>query len=141
MDDKQRKEMIVTALEMRHRAYTPYSHFHVGACLLGRNGKLYPGCNIENASFGATNCAERTAFFSAIAQGERNFEAIAIAGGPEASEPKDLCPPCGICRQVMVEFCEPGDFIVILVKSPDEYKEYTLEELLPQSFRPVNLEQ
>ena len=115
----------------------PYSHFHVGAALLTRQGKIYTGCNIENAAFGPSNCAERTAFFKAVSEGEHNFNAIAIVGGPEDENGKpvikDFCPPCGVCRQVMAEFCKK-DFEIILAKSPEEYKAFTLGELLPESF-------
>ena len=98
-------ELVNRAIEAREHAYVPYSHFAVGAALLTKDGKVYPGCNIENSSFGATNCAERTAFFSAVCAGEREFEAIAIVGGPEGKPVHELCAPCGICRQVMREFC------------------------------------
>lgn len=121
------------ALEARERAYAPYSHYAVGAALLTAQGAVYPGCNIENASFGATNCAERTAFFAAVSRGEREFAAIAIAGGPEGKEPEDYVSPCGICRQVMQEFSR-GDFRVVLVKSRTEYKVFSLKEMLPFAF-------
>lgn len=130
--------LISKAIEMTSFSYVPYSHFHVGAALLTKDGTLYGGCNIENSTYGATNCAERTAFFKAVSEGNRDFEAIAIVGGfenPENGEVaiNDLCPPCGICRQVMNEFCQK-DFKIILATSPDNYKVYMLEELLPLSF-------
>ena len=121
------------ALKMRVFSYSPYSHFRVGAALLDKQGNIYTGCNIENSSYSPSNCAERTAFFKAVSEGNREFEAIAIAGGPEGAQELNYCPPCGVCRQVMREFCE-DDFKIILVKSEEEYKVFTLGELLPQSF-------
>lgn len=117
------KELIRSAFQARKRAYTPYSRFQVGAALLAKNGTVYQGCNIENASYPATNCAERTAFYKAVSEGVREFQAIAIVGGsvlyPKTAEENqctDLCSPCGICRQVMREFC-PGDFEIVLARS------------------------
>ena len=133
------EQLIKMALEARVMAYTPYSHFKVGAALLAKNGLVYKGCNVENSSYGATNCAERTALFSAVAEGQKEFEAIAIVGGSENVEELDFCPPCGICRQVLREFCVPEKFEVIVAKSVDEYKVFTLEQLLPESFGPENL--
>ncbi len=131
---EQKKELIRSAFLAQKRAYTPYSGFQVGAALLTRDGKIYEGCNIENASFGATNCAERTAFFRAVYEGERDFLAIAIVGKPEKAQEFQYCAPCGICRQVMAEFCSPKEFQILLPRSEEDYKEYTLEELLPLSF-------
>lgn len=131
---EQKKELIRSAFLAQKRAYTPYSGFQVGAALLTRDGKIYEGCNIENASFGATNCAERTAFFRAVYEGERDFLAIAIVGKPERAKEFQYCAPCGICRQVMAEFCSPKEFQILLPRSEEDYKEYTLEELLPLSF-------
>ena len=127
------------ALEMRAYSYVPYSHFHVGAALLCEDGTVYGGCNIENAAYTPTNCAERTAFFKAVSEGKRSFLAIAIAGGPEGAEKLDYCPPCSVCRQVMREFCG-ADFEILLAISPTEWRTYTLQELLPESFGPDNLE-
>lgn len=127
------KTLIREALKMRRFSYSPYSHFRVGAALLDKQGNIYTGCNIENSSYSPSNCAERTAFFKAVSEGIREFEAIAIAGGPEGAQELNYCPPCGVCRQVMREFCE-DDFKIILVKSEEEYKVFTLGELLPQSF-------
>ena len=127
------------ALEMRAYSYVPYSHFHVGAALLCEDGTVYGGCNIENAAYTPTNCAERTAFFKAVSEGKRSFLAIAIAGGPEGAEKLDYCPPCGVCRQVMREFCG-ADFEILLAISPTEWRTYPLQELLPESFGPDNLE-
>lgn len=135
------EELIEIALEARRLAYTPYSNFKVGAALLGKNGVVYKGCNVENASYPATNCAERTAFFNAVADGQKEFEAIAIVGGREDAEELELCAPCGICRQVMREFCVPKCFEIILAKNKKDYKVFTLEELLPMSFGPENLDQ
>ena len=136
--DTQLQELIDTALSMRKMSYTPYSHFNVGAALLGADGKIYTGCTIENASYTPTNCAERTAFFKAVSEGIKDFKAIAIAGGPENAKELDYCPPCGVCRQVMSEFCK-DDFKIILVKSSTEYREYTLTDLVPERFTPDNL--
>lgn len=125
-------ELIEKAFSMLKFSYVPYSHFTVGAALLCKNGKIFGGCNIENAAYGPSNCAERTAVFKAVSEGEKDFEAICIVGGHEGIV-KDFCPPCGVCRQVMREFCSP-DFKIILAKSADEFKIYTLAELLPESF-------
>ncbi|MBQ3516728.1 MAG: cytidine deaminase [Lachnospiraceae bacterium] len=135
-----RSELIKMALEARQMAYAPYSHFKVGAALLGKNGVVYKGCNIENASYPAGNCAERTAFFTAVSEGQYEFEAIAIVGGAEDKENLSICSPCGICLQVMMEFCDAEKFEVVLGTSPEEYKIYTLKELLPMGFGPENLE-
>lgn len=121
------------ALEARESAYVPYSHYTVGAALLTEEGEIIQGCNIENASYGATVCAERTAFFQAVSRGKRRFIAIAIAGGMEGEKPTDYAYPCGICRQVMEEFCG-NDFKVIVVKSVEDWREYSLAELLPFGF-------
>ena len=133
----EKTSLIKSALEARKFAYVPFSGFRVGAALLSKTGKIYAGCNIENAAYSPTNCAERTAFFKAVSEGEREFEAIAIAGGYEG-EPADYCPPCGVCRQVMLEFCTP-DFIVILAKSENDFQIYTLGEIMPQAFTPSSL--
>ena len=138
MDTQQIKEMIRTALSMRKMSYTPYSHFNVGAALLAADGTIYTGCNIENAGYTSTNCAERTAFFKAVSEGVKEFKAIAIVGGMEDATELEFCPPCGVCRQVMSEFCE-DDFKIILAKSETEYREFTLTELLPERFGPSNL--
>ena len=126
------------AIAMLDMAYVPYSHFPVGAALLCKDGTVFTGCNIENASFGATNCAERTAFFSAVFAGEREFEAIAIVGGPEDTENHRFCPPCGICRQVMREFCDL-DFKIYLENGEGHFFEASLEEMLPFSFSPADM--
>lgn len=130
-------ELVTKAIEMTNMSYAPYSHFHVGAALLDKNGKIWTGCNVENAAYGPSNCAERTAVFKAVSEGSREFEAIAIAGGPEDEKGKpqiqDFCPPCGVCRQVLSEFCN-RDFRIILVNGKGEQKTFTLGELLPESF-------
>ena len=133
------QELARLALEARKNSYSPYSNFCVGAALLARSGQVYTGCNIESAAYSPTNCAERTAFFKAVSEGERNFDAIAIAGGPAGGTITEFCPPCGVCRQVMAEFCSPEQFRIILVKSPEETVCFTLHELLPHSFGPGNL--
>lgn len=132
------KELIRLALEARERAYVPYSHYQVGAALLAKNGMVYQGCNIENAAYTPTNCAERTAFFKAVSEGEREFEAIAIVGG-YAGAPAGYAYPCGVCRQVMMEFCDPKSFRVITAVSEETYLEKTLEEMLPHGFGPSDL--
>lgn len=130
-------DLINKAVAAREFAYAPYSSFKVGAALLTKDGKVYFGCNIENAAFGASLCAERVAFFKAISEGERKFEAIAIVGGKDGDEVK-FCAPCGTCRQVMSEFCSP-DFKVVL-GTPDNIKVYTLGEILPLGFSKIDLE-
>lgn len=132
------KEMISLAIRQLDFSYSPYSHFKVGAALLTREGKLYTGCNIENAAYTPTNCAERTAFFKAVSEGERSFRAICIVGGKQGVL-TEYAAPCGVCRQVMMEFCDPDDFQIILATSPEQYEIFTLRELLPQGFGPGNL--
>ncbi len=128
-----KKELIRAALAAREKAYTPYSNFKVGAAVLAEDGKLYSGCNIEIVSFGPTLCGERTAIFKAVSEGNRKIKAIAIVG-----DAKDLTYPCGVCRQVMREFGK--DMLIIIAKSEDEYKEYSLDQLLPHSFGPEELD-
>lgn len=127
-----RNELVKSARQAMQSAYVPYSGFKVGAALLTKSGKVYTGCNIENAAYSPSNCAERTAFFKAVSEGEKEFTAIAIVGGLNGKI-KGYCPPCGVCRQVMTEFCK-DDFIIILGRDDDEYKSYTLPELLPVRF-------
>lgn len=131
------KELIERAIQARELAYTPYSHFKVGAALLGKNGTVYTGCNIENAAYTPTNCAERTAFFKAVSEGVTEFEKIAIVAGKD--EMQEYTSPCGVCRQVMMEFCRPEEFRIIMAKTPEDYKEMTLKEILPMGFGPKNL--
>lgn len=127
------KNLVKTALDYRERAYAPYSNFKVGAAVLFESGNVYGGCNIENASFGATNCAERTAIFTGVASGETKIKVIAIAGSTE-----EYTYPCGICRQVLCEFAD-GDATVILVKNEDDYIVKTMEEVMPGAFRKENI--
>ncbi len=134
MDDK---TLLERAHDARERAYAPYSGFCVGAALLAKSGEVYAGCNVENASYGATNCAERTAFFKAVSEGEREFSKIAIVGGKDCEAA--YCPPCGICRQVMREFCNPKEFYIVLEDGDGGVKKFLLGELLPEGFGPENL--
>lgn len=133
------KELAERALENLDRAYVPYSHFHVSAALLAEDGRVFTGVNVENASYPAGICAERTAFVKAVSEGAKEFSAIAICGG-EDGHVTDYCPPCGICRQVMREFCDPQTFLIILATGRENYDMYTLEQLLPMSFGPENLD-
>lgn len=133
------EELILEAKKARERAYAPYSKHYVGAALLTKDGKVYHGCNIENAAYGPTNCAERTAFFKAIYDGERDFAKIAIVGGLEGTDGNDTCAPCGVCRQVMMEFCNPETFKVILANGMEAPLEYSLKEMLPLGFGPNDL--
>ena len=132
-------ELVNLAIEAREHSYSPYSHFAVGAALLTKSGKIYQGCNIENVSFTPTICAERTAFFKAVFDGEREFEAIAIVGGPADKPVSDLCAPCGVCRQVMREFCK-DDFKIYLSKGDGSYMEASLIEMLPFGFSERDLQ-
>jgi len=132
-------ELIVEAKKAREKAYAPYSRHRVGAVLVAESGNLYYGCNIENAAYGPTNCAERTAFFRAVYEGERSFTKIAIVGGMEGADANIPCAPCGVCRQVMMEFCDPDSFKIILANGEKEPLEYTLKELFPLGFGPDNL--
>ncbi len=125
------EQLIKKAHEAKEYAYAPFSNFKVGACLLGTNGKIYTGCNIENSTYGATNCAERTAIFKAVSEGQKEFTKIAIV-----SSSNDFTSPCGICRQVLFEFMSEGT--VLLSNSKGEIKEYTVKELLPEGFKLVN---
>lgn len=125
--------MIDTAIEQLKFSYTPYSNFKVGAALLTKSGKIYTGCNIENASYTPTNCAERTAFFKAVSEGVRDFQAICIVGGKNGKL-TEYTAPCGVCRQVMMEFCNPKTFQIILAVDKERYEIYTLEELMPLGF-------
>ena len=127
-------ELICLALDAREKSYSPYSGFAVGAALLCKNGKVYTGCNIENSAFSPTVCAERTAFFKALSEGEKEFVKIAVVGDKSENEfPENYCPPCGVCRQVMKEFCT-DDFEVIMAKSAEDYMVMTLNEILPAGF-------
>lgn len=138
LTQREAEALIQAAWGRLSEAYAPYSHYHVAAALLCGDGTVYTGVNIENASYPAGNCAERTAFFKAVSEGKRDFQAIAICGGLDGNV-SDYCAPCGICRQVMREFCRPGEFRIILAKTVSDYREYTLEELLPEGFGPDSL--
>ena len=131
-----RELLIEKAFDAQKYCYTPYSNFNVGAALLCGNGEIYQGCNIENAAFTPTNCAERTAFFKAISEGQMDFVAIAVVGNKDGIKQGegDYCAPCAVCRQVMAEFCDLDTFKVIMAKDINDYKEYTLGELLPLAF-------
>ena len=130
-------ELLQYAVEAREMAYAPYSNFRVGAALLGKSGKLYKGCNVENASYSPTNCAERTALFKAVSEGEREFTAIAIVGGMGETI-NDFCAPCGVCRQVLAEFCGPN-FRVVL-GTPDHPQAFEFKDILPYGFTKKDLE-
>ena len=132
------KTLIRRAIKAMERAYVPYSGFKVGAALLTESGELYEGCNIENAAYTPSNCAERTAFFKAVSEGERKFSAICIVGGKDGVL-TGYTAPCGVCRQVMMEFCDPETFRVILAVNEDYYKEFFLKDLLPMGFGPADL--
>lgn len=132
------EKLIDTAIEQLKFSYTPYSNFKVGAALLTKSGKIYTGCNIENASYTPTNCAEKTAFFKAVSEGVRDFQAICIVGGKDGKL-TEYTAPCGVCRQVMMEFCNPKTFQIILAVDKERYEIYTLEELMPLGFGPLNL--
>lgn len=131
--------LIEEAIKQLEYSYTPYSHFKVGAALHAKDGTIYRGCNIENAGYTATNCAERTAFFKAVSEGVKEFDAICVVGGKDGVL-TEYAPPCGVCRQVMMEFCDPKTFQIILAIDKEHYDIYTLEEILPLGFGPGNLD-
>lgn len=133
------RELIGKAREAMQNAYAPYSDFKVGAALLAKSKKIYTGCNVENAAYSPTICAERTAFAKAVCEGERDFRAIAVLGG-KGGVITDYQSPCGVCRQVMMEFCQPKQFYVILARSEEDYWIYDLEELFPMGFSAKNLD-
>ena len=126
------EELVGQALAAMKFAYVPYSGFTVGAALLTKSGKVYLGCNIENAAYGPSNCAERTAIFKAVSEGEREFSAIAVVGGKDG-DAADIFPPCGVCRQVMQEFCAP-DFMIYMGRADDSFVAVRLEDFLPYGF-------
>ena len=136
--DFNRAKLIQMAIDNQKNSYAPYSKFNVSAAALMGSGKIYLGVNVENAAYPAGVCAERNAIFHAIQEGERKLVAVAIVGGPNYTI-TDYCAPCGVCRQVMREFCNPKEMVVLIAKSPEDYKEMTLEELLPESFGPNSL--
>lgn len=131
-------EIIRAALAATKLSYAPYSRFNVGAAVRAASGRVYVGANVENASYGATNCAERSAIFAAVMAGERRIVALAVAGGANG-QVTGYCTPCGVCRQVMREFADPKELVVYVAKSETDFKAFTLEELLPESFGPDNL--
>ncbi|MBO4373949.1 MAG: cytidine deaminase [Lachnospiraceae bacterium] len=133
------RELLEIAAEARKASYSPYSGYSVGAALLAKSGNVYTGCNVENAAFTPGNCAERTAVFKAVSSGEREFEAIAIAGGKSGTDPKDACWPCGVCRQVLNEFVDAKNFRVITNSPSGEPAVRSFGELLPFAFGPNNL--
>ena len=132
------EKLIDTAIKQLDFSYTPYSGCKVGAALLTKKGEIYTGCNIENASYTPTNCAERTAIFKAVSEGVRDFQAICIVGGKDGVL-TEYAAPCGVCRQVMMEFCDPETFQIILAVDKEKYDIFTLNELLPLGFGPSNL--
>lgn len=140
IEKKTMENLIIRAFDAREKAYCPYSGFAVGAALLSENGQIFTGCNIENSAYGPSNCAERTAFFKAVSEGVTSFKAIAIVGGNKDLKEGnvELCAPCGVCRQVMVEFCD-DDFQIILATDREHYEIHTLEELVPLGFSASNL--
>lgn len=139
MTEKTRiQQLIGTAIKQMEYSYVPYSGFRVGAALLAKNGTVYTGCNIENAAFTPCNCAERTAFFKAVSEGVKEFSAICIVGGKNGIL-TEFTAPCGVCRQVMMEFCDPEEFEIILAVSEKEYETFLLKDLLPKGFGPGNL--
>ena len=131
------KELILKAQEAMNNSYSPYSNYKVGAALLTKENKVYKGCHIENAAFRPTVCAERTAFLKALSEGEREFSKIAVVGGKNG-EISGAFPPCGVCRQVMREFCD-DNFEILIVKENNEYDKVLLKDLLPYSFKPENV--
>ena len=139
LNNEQAKKLVKEAINARNFAYAPYSNFLVGAALLTKLGKIYTGCNIESSVYTPTCCAERTAFFKAVSEGERNFEAIAIVGGKVDEEIQKNCPPCGVCLQVMTAFCNPHEFEIILAKSLGNFEIFKLKDLLPIAFCNENL--
>ena len=138
MDKNLAGTLIEKAIEQLQFSYAPYSNFKVGAALLAKNGTIYGGCNIENASYSPTNCAERTAFFKAVSEGIKEFEAICVVGGKDGIL-TGYASPCGVCRQVMMEFCDPETFQIILATSKEQYEIFTLEEILPLGVGQKNL--
>ncbi|MGL5245114.1 MAG: cytidine deaminase [Sarcina sp.] len=129
-----KNKLIKSAIEAREKAYCPYSNFKVGAAVLFEDGKIYKGCNIENASYGATNCAERTAIFNGVSEGNKVIKEMALVG-----DVNGYTYPCGICRQVIAEFAENGDIKIYIVKNENDYIETTLDEILPGSFTKKDL--
>lgn len=140
LSSEEKQLLIRSAIRAREKSYSPYSNYRVGAALMTKEGNIFTGCNIENAAYTPTVCAERTAVFKAVSEGYHSFRGIAIAGGPKDCG-LQYAFPCGVCRQVLREFTEPSEFVVLVVRNEHEYIEKTLEQLLPDSFGPANLEQ
>lgn len=138
VEKEQIRELIRTAIRQTEYSYVPYSGFRVGAALLAQNGCVYTGCNIENAAYTPSNCAERTAFFKAVSEGVKEFSAICVVGGKDGVL-EEYTPPCGVCRQVMMEFCDPETFEIILAVSEETYEVFLLKDLIPKGFGPANL--
>lgn len=138
IEKTQIQKLIATAIKQMEYSYVPYSGFRVGAALLAEDGSVYTGCNIENAAYTPSNCAERTAFFKAVSEGVKAFSAICIVGGKNGVL-TEYTSPCGVCRQVMLEFCDPEAFEVILAVSEEDYQVFKLKELIPNAFGPGNL--
>ena len=136
--ENEQKALIDAARAARSQSYSPYSHYQVGAAILTKGGDIYTGCNIESVSFSPTNCAERTAIFKAVSEGKREFSSIAIVGALEG-RPLTFCSPCGVCRQIMREFCDPDTFQILLSQEDYLTRSYSLEELLPLGFGPENI--
>lgn len=140
MDNKVIRNLIETAAAQRARSYAPYSHYRVGAALLAGDGTVFTGCNIENAAYAPSLCAERTAFAKAVSEGIRDYDAICIVGGKEEEAvPSGYSVPCGVCRQVMMEFCDPETFRIIVAADPEHYEIFLLKDLIPRGFGPGNL--
>ena len=133
-----KKDLVLAAVEARKYAYAPYSKFTVGAALQTQSGRIYTGCNIESASYSPTICAERTAVFKAVSEGYKSFRSIAIIGG-KMGEGGSICPPCGVCLQVLLEFCDPDTFEVLLSQEDFHTRSYLLSELIPEGFRPERI--
>lgn len=138
VEKEQIRELVRTAIRQTEYSYVPYSGFRVGAALLAQNGCVYTGCNIENAAYTPSNCAERTAFFKAVSEGVKEFSAICVVGGKDGVL-EEYAPPCGVCRQVMMEFCDPETFEIILAVSEETYEVFLLKDLIPKGFGPANL--
>ena len=135
---EEKRQLICRAQQARAFAQAPYSHFTVGAALLAADGRVFTGCNVENAAYSPTNCAERTALFKAVSEGVTQFTHIAVIGGAEGTTSDTVTAPCGVCRQALYEFCGP-ELVVLMARTPDEYIERTLGELLPFAFGRSNL--
>lgn len=139
LTEEQKRQLIREAVIAREYSYSPYSGYRVGAALLAADGSIYQGCNIENAAYTPTNCAERTAVFKAVSEGCLSFTAIAVVGGSGDEPEGDYAYPCGVCRQVLREFADPEKLVVLCARSETDYREWTLSALLPESFGPAHV--